>query len=160
MLIWRYGTFKIEAFDQVGGLGNIRSITVAQDVGPVYLHVVNPVGEAGAYDLGWVDLSNATVGNIAELRVAHFLGPDPDDQPTVATAITGPFSVPGEIQKDVSIETLESNAVVTIFRLWANLSVTGPGTHRGFIDIEHFENPTKTVSFAGTMAGYFEAGAG
>jgi hypothetical protein len=160
VLITRYGTFKIKAVDPLGRPGNIRSITVAGGVlGSVNLHVVSQAAEAGADNLGWVDLSNATVGSIVEIQVAQFLGPDPNDQPTQATAIAGRFVVGGTINKDINVGTLAAGSSLSALHLNGNLHVTSPGPHYGNIDIEFLNDPNKIVDIAGTLAGYVELGA-
>jgi hypothetical protein len=167
VLITSAGTFKVQATgdsQECEGLGFIRSITVAQDViGTVNLHIAPEDPETfdhGACDVGWVDLSNATTGNIAELRVSAYLGQvdgEPAEEDTEATAITGWFGVSKGIEKDVYVETLAQGGSFTTPALNANLNVTGQGPHQGTITIYGFHAP-RIINIAGTIEGSISLG--
>ncbi|MFH1745771.1 MAG: hypothetical protein ABIG44_01875 [Planctomycetota bacterium] len=161
VLITSAGTFKVQATDGAN-LGHIRSITVAPDVsGTVNLYILRDPEEGGgngAQDVEWVNLSNATTGNIAELRVLRYLGHDEGAEDTQAAAIAGTFIVGKAVEKDVIVGTLASGASLSIYTLSANLEVTGSGPHAGSIDIEFFTSPDKTISITGTITGEIVVG--
>jgi hypothetical protein len=160
VLIWRSGTYRIKALNQSGGPGYIRSITVAQGVlGTVNLSVANEADGPGASDLGWVDLSNATVGNIVDLRLVLTLGSDPNDQATRATTISGAFQAPKSIGKDVWVGTLTAAGSFYSERLLADLYVTGAGPHAGSIAVSDLYYP-HMIDVTGSMNGIIRTGSG
>ncbi len=113
VILLRADTFTVRASDDESwnGLGDIRSIVVAEGVsGVVNVSVTDGSGGLGANWLGWIDLTNATTGNIVDVRV-YGIGDDPNYEPTRATAITGNF-LPRTIYNDVHIQFLPAGALL------------------------------------------------
>ncbi len=159
----RADTFKIKATN--GSYpGDIRSITVAPGVsGEVDLSVITETGGVGANGLGWIDLTNATVGNINDVRV-WYLGEQVDAEETHADAVTGAFR-PHEIRKDVHVQRVTAEGSIghtgepsDLTFLLADLYIhdaaaTNPGTI--LVNMDDDSHTPHSVFVAGSLTGVF-----
>ncbi|MBU0637301.1 MAG: hypothetical protein KKB50_00400, partial [Planctomycetes bacterium] len=113
VLITTAGTFKFDAMDGAA-LGVIDLIEVQTGVtGTVNLHIRRGPGPGelpveGAQDVKEINLSNATIGNIAELRIAGDLG---EVNNIVADNITGTFNVAGDVLHMIDVEDDVTGAI-------------------------------------------------
>ena len=157
------GTFKMKATDPGGpqGFGVIESITVAEGVtGTVELYVVDEYGGPGADRVGWINLMNATEGNVARLYAYRYLGPDPENpdpgvEPTYVNAVTGLFHS-GWFCKDVHVQSLSATGQIDTGTLYGDVFIEGAGPHQGAIRILYPE--AHNLAVAGTMEGVIDLG--
>ncbi len=148
------GTFKVQAIDG-DQFGHIQSVTVADGVtGTVNLYVRrwpddpsgppydpgDPYTFYGAKKVGmlgfkaWPPPMGLTI-NLIEVRVQQELGPDVNDRPTRATAITGPFIVAGPVWKGMRVATLSVLGTIDIGGLDAPYELRIDGTAAGSIHV-------------------------
>ena len=101
-----------------------------------------------------LQLNQAGVNSsVKEFRIEYDLG---KDGATRVDRLDGDLSAK-DVVNDVYIETLASGCFKP-GTLSANLYITGQGPHAGSIDIETFQDPTKLISIAGTIAGDINLG--
>jgi hypothetical protein len=154
VLITSAGTFKVQATDG-DEFGHIQSVTVAGGVtGTVNLYVRrwpddpsgppydpgDPYTFYGAKKVGmlgftaWPPPMGLTI-NLMEVRVQQELGPDINDRPTRATAITGPFIVAGPVWKGMRATALSALGNIDIGGLDAPYELRIDGTAAGSIHV-------------------------
>ncbi|MBU0641456.1 MAG: hypothetical protein KKB50_21560 [Planctomycetes bacterium] len=118
------GTYGFRAWDGIGTLEAIQWIRVQSGVtGTVTVKVAySATGGNGATNVWEIDLSNAGIGNIAELRISGDLG-DVDD--IVADNITGTFNVTGDVLHMIDIGNDITGAITIGGDLEAAIDVEG-----------------------------------
>ena len=107
----------------------------------------NGGGGDGAANVDEINLSTATTSNIMLIDISTNLG---DIGNIVATTISGPISVDGDIVNDIVITALLGDISCDDM---ADLYVTGTGTHTGDIDINGTGTCYGDIEIDGTYDG-------